>query len=82
MIISAVSLWKNVDTTNPLEVTELASETVENKEFSHVSFSGRAVADGSVRIYARFCRPRGGAKRPAILLLPDAGQGPDDELMG
>lgn len=82
MIISAVSLWKKFDTSDPLEATELMAETIENKEFSHVSFSGHAVEDGRVRIYARFCRPKGEAKRPAILLLPDAAQKPDEELMG
>lgn len=81
MILSAVSLWKKFNTTTPLGASEWGSEENEIARLSHVSYSGHAVSDGSVRIYARFGRPKGDTKRPVVLLLPDAGKAPDDELL-
>ena len=81
MIVSAVSLWKKFNTATPLDASEWGIETKENKTYSHVSFSGHTVADGCVRIYARFCRPTGNGKKPVVLFLPDAGNRPDDELL-
>ena len=49
---------------------------------SHVSYSGHAVSDGSVRIYALLAKPLGGkGKKPAVLLLDDVGKKPDTELV-
>lgn len=81
MIVSAVSLWKKFNVTDPLDATEWGEEQRDNKTFSHVSFFGRTSFDGRVRIYARFCRPDGNAKKPVVLFLPDAGARPDDELL-
>ncbi len=81
MIVSAISLWKKFNLSNSLGGSEWGIEEKEGRRHSHVSYSGHKVADGSVRIYARYARPAGEGKRPAVLLLPDAGKAPDTELM-
>lgn len=81
MILSAVSLWKKYNLKTALGASEWGIEERDNKRFSHVSYSGHTVSDGSVRIYAQFCKPKGAEKRPAILLLQDAGALLDRELI-
>ncbi len=81
MILSALSLWKKFDTSNPLEAEEWGAEERDGKRYSHLSYFGNAGLDGTVRIYARFARPADGEVRPAILLLPPAGKGLDIGLM-
>ena len=80
MIVSAVALWRKFDLTSPLNVTEWGIEEERGIRSSHVAYSGHTVADGSVRIYARFMCPQGDGKRPAVLLLGDAGRLLDEEL--
>lgn len=81
MIISAVSLRKKFNVHTPLGPSEWGIEEKDGIRFSHVSYSGHAAQDGSVRIYARFCKPMTETKKPTLLLLPDAGQTWDEELM-
>lgn len=81
MIVSAISLWKKFNTHSPLDPYEWGDEVRGNCAFSHLLYSGRRVADGEVRIYARFGKPLGEGKFPAVLFLPDAGQTYDEELM-
>ena len=81
MILSAISLWKKFNLKNPLGASEWGIEEKEGMRHSHVSFSGNAAPDGSVRVYARFGCPVGEGKKPCILLLHDAGKSPDKELM-
>ncbi len=81
MILSAISLWKKFHLKNPLGSSEWGIEEKAGKRYSHVSFSGHAVSDGSVRVYARFLRPVGEDKKPVVLLLPDADTSPDWEIM-
>ncbi len=81
MILSAISLWKKFNLKNPLGTSEWGIERKEGRTHSHVSYAGRAASDGSVRIYARFGRPTGEDKKPAVLLLPDAGDPIDKQLM-
>ncbi len=81
MIVSAVSLWKKFNLKNSLGASEWGLEEKQGKRYSHVSFNGHAASGGSVRIYARFGRPTDEAEKPVVLLLPDAGKAPDDELM-
>ncbi len=80
MITSAIALWKKFNTTTPLGESEWGVEVRHGKRFSHVTYSGHKVQDGMVRIYAQFIRPASEDKRPAILLLPDAGKPLDREL--
>ena len=80
-ILSAVSLWKKYNLKNPLGASEWGIEEVDGVRRSHVSYSGHAVEDGSVRIYARFYRPEGDGKKPVILFLGDAGQTVDEEVL-
>ena len=82
MIVSAVSLWKKLNLNTPLGASEWGIEERDGVRYSHVTYSGHKVSDGSVRIYARFARPIGGATKPVVLLLPDAGKGMDEELFG
>ncbi len=81
MIVSAISLWKKLNLKNPLKPSAWGIEEKNGKFYSQHSYNGRAVEDGSVRIYAKFARPSGTDKRPAVLLLPDAGALLDVELM-
>ena len=81
MIVSAISLWKKFNLSNPLGASEWGIEEKDGVRYSHVSFSGNAATDGSVRIYARFGRPIGDGEKPCILLLHDAGKAVDEELM-
>ena len=80
MIVSAVALWKKFNLTTPLAPREWGVEEKDGVRWSHLSYSGHAQSDGSVRIYARFGKPIGAGKKPAILLLPDAGKPLDKEL--
>lgn len=81
MIVSAVSLWKKLDTTNPLSESVWGEYENENGVYANVTYYGHRVDDGSVRIYANFARPRGTGKVPAVLLLQDAGKETDLELL-
>ena len=81
MIVSAVSLWKKLDTTNPLSESVWGEYENETGAYANVTYYGHKVDDGSVRIYANFARPRGTGKVPAVLLLQDAGKETDLELL-
>ncbi len=81
MIVSAVTLWKKFNIDSPLNVEEWGIEGRENRLFSHLRYSGHKSADGSVRIYARFGKPKSEGKIPAVLFLPDAKETYDEELM-
>lgn len=82
MIVSAISLWKKFNVSTPLTPSEWGARDEEGTYTSHVTYSGHASQEGSVRIYARFGRPSGKDKKPAVLLLHDLGKAPDLELMG
>ena len=81
MIVSAVALWKKFNLTTPLAPSEWGIEEKDGVRWSHLSYSGHAQSDGSVRIYARLAKPTANGKKPAVLLLPDKGKLSDDELM-
>ena len=81
MIVSAISLWKKFNTKTPLGASEWGAREEDGVHTHHVTYSGHKVQDGNVRIYARYGRPSGTDKKPAILLLPDIGKAPDLELM-
>ncbi len=81
MIVSAISLWKKYNLKAPLKESVWGEEIKDGKYYSHVTYSGHEVADGSVRIYARFGKPAGDMVYPVVLLLPDAGETVNEELM-
>ena len=81
MIVSAISLWKKLDMSNSLAVSELGEWTDEGAVFTKVTYSGHKVEDGSVRIFGVFGKPAQGDKFPTVLLLPDGGKRYDTELM-
>lgn len=80
-IVSAISLWKKFDLSNSLGASEWGIENVDGMRRSHVSYYGHKAEDGSVRIYARFCRPEGDGKRPTVLFLGDAGEPISEEIL-
>ncbi|MGN1062607.1 MAG: hypothetical protein ACI4RO_05700, partial [Candidatus Scatosoma sp.] len=74
MILSPVTIWKKFDLTQELDA-ETEEEALSPAGFcvQSVVFRGRVTGDGErVKIYARFTRPCGEEKAPALLLLPDA----------
>lgn len=81
MIISAVSLFKKFNMQTPLGASEWRIEEKDGIRWSHVSYSGHTVEDGSVRVYARFAIPLTAYKAPTVLLLDEAGKQTDEELM-
>ena len=81
MIVSAISLWKNYNLKAPLRESAWGDEVKDGRVYAHVTYTGHTVADGSVRIYARFGKPADEGVHPAILLLSDAGDTCDEELM-
>ena len=81
MIVSAISLWKKYQCDTPLNTHEWGQEDRGDRVYTHLHYSGHTVEDGSVRIYARFGKPKGQGKFPTILFLPDAGELIDEEIM-
>ena len=81
MIVSAISLWKKYNLKEPLRESVWGNEEKDGRFYCHVTYSGHAVEDGNVRIYARFGKPSKEGIYPVILLLPDAGNAADEELM-
>ena len=81
MIVSAVSLSRKYNLKASLRESAWGDEEKDGRVYAHVTYTGHTVADGSVRIYARFGKPVGEGVHPGILLLPDAGETYDEELM-
>lgn len=81
MIVSAISLWKKYNLKSALRESVWGDEEKDGRFYCHVTYSGHEVADGSVRIYARFGKPAKEGVYPVILLLADAGVSVDEELM-
>ena len=81
IIVSAISLWKTFDLSNPLGASEWGIENADGMRRSHISYYGHKAEDGNVRIYARFCRPEGDGKRPTILFLGDAGEPVSEDIL-
>ena len=73
MILSALALWRQFNITAPLNAEESEEiRSVSDVQISGVFFDGNGVADGAVRVFAKFARPNGAGKMPAVLLLADA----------
>lgn len=81
MIVSAISLWKKYELNTPLDASEWGAESKDGRTYAHLAYSGHAVEDGCVRVYARFAKPEGGGAFPVVLLLQDVGEKADEELM-
>ena len=81
MIVSAISLWKKFNVKQPEGASVWGARDEDGIQTHHVTYDGHTVEDGTVRIYARFGRPSGTDKKPAILLLSDVGKAPDLEWM-
>ncbi|HAC11724.1 MAG TPA: hypothetical protein DCE65_07675 [Clostridiales bacterium] len=80
MILSPVTIWKKFDLTQPTEPTiENVGKSAAGFSVWHLRFGGHRIEDGErVDISARFSRPDGEEKVPALLLLPDAGEDSDE----
>ena len=81
MIVSAVSLWKKYNLKTPLRESAWGEEVKDGRVYAHVAYYGHEAKDGCVRIYARFGKPASDGVYPAVLLLSDAGETYDEELM-
>lgn len=81
MIVSAISLWKKFNVKPVQNASTWGARDEDGIHTHHVTYDGHAEKDGAVRIYARFGRPSGTDKKPAILLLDDVGKAPNLELM-
>lgn len=73
MILSAVALFKKIDTSEPLEAVAeeeigFPSGFIREK----VRYSGHRTKDGAVRIFAKYSRPLTGGKHPVMLFFSDA----------
>ena len=80
-IISAISLWRTFDVSEPLDVALLEETKDEKRIDSALVFGGRRAEDGRVRVYAHFARPVSAVKTPAVLLLGEAGKPINGELI-
>lgn len=80
MIVSAVSLWKKFDVSGPLDIREWGVTEEDGLRLAHVRFSGHRAGEEAVRIYARWMKPLGVEKTPAIVLLGDVGKPVDERL--
>lgn len=81
MILSAISLWKKLNASEPLDASEWGYEETDDAVYHHAAYFGHGANEGRARIYARFARPKGKEKTPAVLLLPDASSNSDEELL-
>jgi dienelactone hydrolase len=82
-LVSALSLWREFDPSGALDAEALEARVDEATGLSYtaLTYNGRTVEDGTVRIFAYFARPAGEKKCPAILLLKEADKPLDVELM-
>ena len=77
-ILTPTTLWSDFDDSLPVEETVLHREEGEKLRLYTVRFSGRAVGEERVGIFARYAEPSDGEAVPALLILPDADQTIDD----
>lgn len=77
-ILTPTTLWSDFDDSLPVEETVLHREEGEKLRLYTVRFSGRAVGEERVGIFARYAEPSDGETVPALLILPDADQTIDD----
>ncbi len=77
-ILTPTTLWSDFDDSLPVEETVLHREEGEKLRLYTVRFSGRAVGEERVGIFARYAEPSDGGTVPALLILPDADQTIDD----
>ena len=77
-ILTPTTLWSDFDDSLPVEETILHREEGEKLRLYTVRFSGRAVGEERVGIFARYAEPSDGGTVPALLILPDADQTIDD----
>ena len=79
MILSALAVWRKLNLTTPVSVEE-GDEICSRSgiKIRDITFDGKKAEDGYVRIYAKFARPLGDGKVPAVLLLADANATAED----
>ena len=83
-ILSPVMLWRDFKIKYPLRETKTSEEIFDNVIYSEVYFSGRETEEGRVRIFGIYAKSRvvkKSVKTAAILILPDASETVDLELI-
>ena len=80
-ILTPVTLWKDFDDTLPLEEEIVSEQEGEGFVCRDVFFSGRQTNGGRVKVYARYYRPVGEERFPAVVTLFEAGLPFDDRFV-
>lgn len=81
MILTPVTLWKDFDETLPFDEVTLLETAEDGMLVREFRFSGRRTKEGRVSIFARYTRPEGKEKFPAVLTLYEVGESSDPEFV-
>lgn len=80
-ILTPVTLWSDFDDSLPPTETVLREWEENGAVFSAIRYQGRETEAGRVDIFALFAKPKEPENCPVLLVLPDAGQTADEELL-
>ena len=83
-ILSPAMLWNNFSIKYPLQESKTSEEVFDNVIYSDVYFSGRDTEQGRVRIFGVYAKSRSvkrSAKTASILIIPDACDTVDIEIV-
>ena len=79
-ILTSTALWQDFDATaEPLDSNLLTSVEKDGLVFRSLYFTGRSVADGKTRVFAKLCNKAGKNSKKALLLIDDYTKRIDDE---
>ena len=79
-ILTSTALWQDFDATaEPLDSNLLTSVEKDGLVFRSLYFTGRSVADGKTRVFAKLCSKAGKNSKKALLLIDDYTKRIDDE---
>ncbi len=80
-ILTPVTLWKDFDDRLPLEEEVISETECGDAIVRDIFISGRKTQKGRVRIYAQYVIPKGVEEFPAVMVLFEAGRGPDMQFV-
>lgn len=77
--LTSAELWQDFDpTAEPLDINLLKTTEEDGILTQTVYFTGRTVADGKTRVYAKVCKKNSKTAKPAVLII-DSYKNPIDE---
>ncbi len=79
-ILTPITLWQGFDDSLPLKDVIIKTIPFTSADFNYLYFSGRQTATGRVRIYGLYAKQKG-ESRGSILILPDAKDTVDQEIV-